>query len=131
MALLAAVLQPPLASFVAPNGVLEWPSPLLNYQRDGIAALLAPPELLLGDDMGLGKTIQAIAALRILFFRREIANALVVCPASLLRQWQRELKKWSPELIVVALAAGAANAATCGESRRIFASSVTRRCEWT
>ena len=104
---LAAVLQPPLAAFVTQNGVLEWPAPLLNYQRDGIAALLARPELLLADDMGLGKTIQAIAALRILFFRREISNALVVCPASLMRQWQRELKKWAPELIVVALAAQA------------------------
>ena len=104
---LAAVLQPPLAAFVTLNGVLEWPAPLLNYQRDGIAALLARPELLLADDMGLGKTIQAIAALRILFFRREVSNALVVCPASLMRQWQRELKKWAPELIVVALAAQA------------------------
>ena len=127
---LAAVLQPPLASFVAPNGVLEWPAPLLNYQRDGIAALLARPELLLADDMGLGKTIQAVASLRILFFRREITSALVVCPASLLRQWQRELAKWAPELIVVALAANAqANAAACGASPRTFASSVMRRCE--
>src|SRR5579871_4398035 len=100
---LAAVLQPPLARLIAPNGVLEWPAPLLKYQREGIAALLKRNEILLADDMGLGKTVQAIAALRILTFQHKIESALVVCPASLLAQWRRELARWAPELKVVTL----------------------------
>lgn len=98
---LAARLQPPLSRLTASNGVLEWPAPLLPYQQDGIAALLARRELLLADDMGLGKTIMAIAALRILFFQQRLQTALVVCPASLLVQWRRELTRWAPDLQVV------------------------------
>ena len=54
---LAARLQPPLSRLTAPNGVLEWPAPLLPYQQEGIAALLSRRELLLADDMGLGKCL--------------------------------------------------------------------------
>ena len=100
---LAARLQPPLSRLTAPNGVLEWPAPLLPYQQEGIAALLSRRELLLADDMGLGKTIQAIAALRILFFQQRMQNALVVCPASLLAQWRRELARWASDLQVVTI----------------------------
>ncbi|MCC6483381.1 MAG: restriction endonuclease [Armatimonadetes bacterium] len=100
---LAAVLQPPLESILGSDSVLEWPSELLPFQRDGVKALLNSQSLLLADDMGLGKTIQTIAALRVLFVRREIANALIVCPASLLTQWRKELALWSPELRSVTL----------------------------
>ena len=101
---LAIVLQPPLAALFASNGVLEWPEPLHGYQRDGISALLQRRELLLADDMGLGKTVQAIAALRILVFQQQIESALVVCPASLLAQWRRELTRWAEELVVAPVA---------------------------
>lgn len=101
---LAARLQPPLARLTAPNGVLEWPAPLLPYQQEGIAALLMRPSLLLADDMGLGKTVMAIAALRILFLQARIASALIVCPASLLAQWRRELAHWATDLRVVTVA---------------------------
>ena len=50
----------------------------------------------LADDMGLGKTIQAIAFLAHI---RNIGNErpfLLVCPTSLLGNWQRELKKFWP-----------------------------------
>jgi SNF2 family DNA or RNA helicase len=98
---LGVVLQPPLTSLPTPNGVLEWPSPLLPYQREGIMTLLARRSLLLADGMGLGKTIQTIAALRILYHRQEIESALVVCPASLMAQWRRELARWAPDLKAV------------------------------
>jgi HJR/Mrr/RecB family endonuclease len=101
---LAAALQPPLSALCAPHGVLDWPAPLLPYQREGIGALLSRRELLLADDMGLGKTIQAIAALRILCYQQQIESALVVCPASLVRQWRRELGRWAAELKVVLIA---------------------------
>jgi SNF2 family DNA or RNA helicase len=96
---LAAVLQPPLERLLHPAG-LEWPAPLMPFQRDGVAVLLSRREVLLADDMGLGKTIQAAAAMRVLSHRGEIARALVACPASLLTQWQRELSRWAPELRV-------------------------------
>ncbi len=100
---LAAALQPPVTNISTANGVLEWPAPLLPYQREGVLALLSRRSLLLADSMGLGKTVQAIAALRILYHRNELESALIVCPASLLIQWRRELAKWSPELRVVAV----------------------------
>lgn len=100
---LAAVLQPPLEMLCMQHGVLDWPAPLLPYQQEGIAALISRNELLLADDMGLGKTVQAIAALRILFYRQEIESALLVCPASLTSQWRRELAKWAPDLRVVVI----------------------------
>lgn len=101
---LAAVLQPPLEYLCASQGVLDWQDPLLPFQKEGIKALITRRELLLADDMGLGKTIQAIAALRILFFRHEITSALIVCPASLLLQWNSELNRWAPELRVAVVA---------------------------
>ena len=77
---------------------LEWPGPLMPFQKDGVRALMANDQLLLADDMGLGKTLQVIAALRILKHRRDIRSALVTAPASLLDQWREELRKWAPEL---------------------------------
>ena len=98
---LAAILQPPLQALLAPSGVLDWPAPLLPFQREGVQALLERRELLLADDMGLGKTIQAIAAMRILFYRQEIESALIVAPAGLMGQWLREFELWAPDLTVV------------------------------
>lgn len=98
---LAVALQPPVTMLATPDGVLEWPSPLLPYQREGVLALLSRRSLLLADSMGLGKTIQAIAALRVLVHQGKLESALIVCPASLLIQWRRELARWAPDLKVV------------------------------
>ena len=48
--------------------------------------------LLLADDVGLGKTIEAGLILTELIQRRALRRILVVCPASLQRQWQEELE---------------------------------------
>jgi SNF2 family DNA or RNA helicase len=109
---LAAILQPPPTSLYTPNGFLEWPAPLLPYQREGVAALVGRTRVLLADDMGLGKTIQAIAALRILFHQQKIASALVVCPASLLAQWHHELTKWAADLKTVPVSGSPATRGT-------------------
>ena len=47
--------------------------------------------LLLADDVGLGKTIEAGLILAEMIQRRRLRRALVLCPASLRRQWQQEL----------------------------------------
>ncbi|KAI1292722.1 DNA repair and recombination protein rad54b [Mortierella claussenii] len=57
---------------------------------------------ILADEMGLGKTLQTIALLWTLlkqspYFGEEssvVKRALVVCPASLITNWQKEFKKW-------------------------------------
>jgi superfamily II DNA or RNA helicase len=73
---------------------------LRPYQRRGLAWLSAMSELGLGgclaDDMGLGKTIQVIA----LHLLRRRGPLLVVCPASLLGNWERELRRFAPDLPV-------------------------------
>ncbi|WP_425315608.1 DEAD/DEAH box helicase [Streptomyces griseoruber] len=70
---------------------------LRDYQLRGLAWLDLMTSLGLGgclaDDMGLGKTITVIA----LHLRRDRTEpTLVVCPASLLGNWQREITRFAP-----------------------------------
>lgn len=70
---------------------------LRDYQLRGLAWLDLMTSLGLGgclaDDMGLGKTITVIA-LHLKRARRE--PTLVICPASLLGNWQREITRFAP-----------------------------------
>jgi SWI/SNF-related matrix-associated actin-dependent regulator 1 of chromatin subfamily A len=63
----------------------------LPYQRAGIAYALGRRAVLLADEMGLGKTIQAIGTINA---DRSVRRVIVVCPASLRANWQRELERW-------------------------------------
>jgi hypothetical protein len=83
-----------------PSGLM---ATLRPYQRRGLAWLAGMCEAGIGgclaDDMGLGKTIQVIA----LHLHRREAKAgptLVVCPASLLGTWEREVRRFSPDVPV-------------------------------
>ncbi|KAF8389613.1 hypothetical protein HHK36_024132 [Tetracentron sinense] len=68
---------------------------LLLYRKRIGGAILA-------DDMGLGKTIQAITYLTLLkHLDNDPGPHLIVCPASLLENWERELKKWCPSFSVL------------------------------
>lgn len=67
---------------------------LRRYQEWGVKYTVAQRRVLLGDEMGLGKTVQAIAVM--VHLRNEGATHFaVVCPASVLTNWCREIAKHS------------------------------------
>ncbi len=71
----------------APEGLSYMP-----FQRAGIAFASTRDATLISDEMGLGKTIQAIGVLNA---DATIKTVLVVCPASVKINWEREVIKWS------------------------------------
>jgi hypothetical protein len=75
---------------------------LRPYQQRGFTWLAALNKLGLGaclaDDMGLGKTVQIITLL--LHLERIKKPSLVVCPTSVLGNWQREIQRFAPSLKV-------------------------------
>lgn len=74
---------------------------LFPYQQTGAEFLVAMAGrgvgVLLADQMGLGKTAQAIA---LLLDQHAHGPSLIVCPASLLRNWSREIEHVAPALTV-------------------------------
>jgi SNF2 family DNA or RNA helicase len=68
---------------------------LAFLERWGLGACLA-------DDMGLGKTVEFIAFLLHLKEQDALENpTLLVCPTSVLGNWEREVKKFAPSLKVL------------------------------
>lgn len=67
---------------------------LFKFQRTGVDFLKTHNRALLADDMGLGKTIQAIVAAK----EQGLEKILVLCPASVKYNWEREIKDWWPEM---------------------------------
>lgn len=66
---------------------------LLQMYRLGFGACLA-------DDMGLGKTVQILAFLEELRAQKPNGKALLIVPASLLGNWQKEAARFTPDLSV-------------------------------
>ncbi len=64
--------------------------PLREYQAFGARFALNQGRVVLGDEMGLGKTMQALAVMSHLVAQGE-NRFLVVCPASVLATWHREI----------------------------------------
>ena len=67
---------------------------LRRYQEWGVKYILHQERALLGDEMGLGKTIEAIAVMASLK-KLGATHFIVVCPASVLTNWCREIEKHS------------------------------------
>lgn len=71
---------------------------LFRFQQTGVEWLAPRRGAVLADDMGLGKTVQALIALP------DAARALCVVPASLRLNWQKEARRWRPDLTPVVAA---------------------------
>lgn len=82
-----------------------------NYQKTGFRWLCTLDSMgfggILADDMGLGKTLQIIS---FLLKKKEGPQkktpSLIVCPASLVYNWESEIEKFAPDLHVCVLAGG-------------------------
>jgi SNF2 family DNA or RNA helicase len=87
-----------------------WDPRLFPFQRAGVAFLAVVERGLLADEMGTGKTVQAISALRYAHetWGAEVLPLLVVAPNTMKRTWEREIRKWWPDLRVVVLNGNAA-----------------------
>ena len=107
-------IELPHSSGIIPASIAQY---LRDYQVDGVAFLhrlfLYQKGGILGDDMGLGKTVQVAAFLTVAFgktgderdnlrmrkMRRASARpwyprVLLVCPGSLMENWNNELTRW-------------------------------------
>jgi SNF2 family DNA or RNA helicase len=99
---------------IIPAPIAQW---LREYQVEGVQFLherfVKQTGAILGDDMGLGKTIQVIAFLTAAFGKtgtqrdakcmrkirrygdgRWYPRVMIVCPGTLMRNWEDELEKW-------------------------------------
>jgi non-specific serine/threonine protein kinase len=77
--------------------------PILRpYQESGFQWLNYLHEVkwggILADDMGLGKTIQALSFIQHIKDERGSLKTLVVCPTTLMYNWENEIKKFTPSL---------------------------------
>ncbi|MCD7761714.1 MAG: SNF2 family helicase [Lachnospiraceae bacterium] len=97
--------EPPekLAGIMRPYQVLgfKW---IRTLEEAGFGGILA-------DEMGLGKTLQTISVLLYDYEEKKPGTehpSLVVCPASLVYNWQEEFEKFAPDMRVLPVTGGAA-----------------------
>lgn len=72
--------------------------PPLTHQKDAIEKLVGSKRFILADDMGLGKTTSTIIAA----LETKAKKILIVCPASLKINWQREIENYSDRSVFIA-----------------------------
>ena len=73
---------------------------LRPYQWKGVHFLVRQNSCLLADEMGLGKTVQVAVALSLLIPKSKYGRVLIVVPAALRINWEKEIDKWAPRLSV-------------------------------
>ena len=82
----------------------EGDADLFPHQRAGVEFLVTARQALLADEPGLGKTAQAIRAIKKLHDQGEdVFPALIVCPNTLKKNWEREFDKWWPGIDVTVI----------------------------
>src|SRR3954452_20361336 len=72
---------------------------LAPFQWAGVRYVLRARRAFLADEQGLGKTVEALAALE----ADDAYPAVVVCPASLKLNWEREAERWLPHRSVAVI----------------------------
>jgi SWI/SNF-related matrix-associated actin-dependent regulator 1 of chromatin subfamily A len=71
--------------------------PPMEHQKVAIEKLLANDKFILADDMGLGKTTSAVIGA----IESGAKKVLIVCPASLKINWQREISNYSDRRVLI------------------------------
>ncbi len=99
--LIFPILQPPLGENFDSPIAFPLGMELYPFQVEGVKFLVNHERALLADEMGLGKSIQTIVAIRILLRGGIITNGLILCPKSVLTDWEKKLWEWAPELRVI------------------------------
>jgi SWI/SNF-related matrix-associated actin-dependent regulator 1 of chromatin subfamily A len=72
--------------------------PPLQHQKEAIEKLAGSRRFILADDMGLGKTTATIIAA----LETGAKKILIICPASLKINWQREIENYSDRTVYIA-----------------------------
>jgi SWI/SNF-related matrix-associated actin-dependent regulator 1 of chromatin subfamily A len=72
--------------------------PPLQHQKEAIEKLAGSRRFILADDMGLGKTTATIIAA----LETGAKKILIICPASLKINWQREIENYSDRSVYIA-----------------------------
>ena len=72
--------------------------PPLSHQKEAIEKLVGSKRFILADDMGLGKTTSTIIAA----LETGIEKVLIICPASLKINWQREIENYTDRSVFIA-----------------------------
>ncbi|QHQ62351.1 DEAD/DEAH box helicase family protein [Anaerocolumna sedimenticola] len=97
--LVEKILNPNITEYDIPDGIQ---AELRGYQVTGYKWLRTLSENNLGgilaDDMGLGKTLQTIVYIAAIKKIIQSAKFLIVCPSSLIYNWQDELENFAPFL---------------------------------
>ena len=86
-----------------PDGLSLYP-----FQRAGIDYVLqkfstGTPSVLIADEMGLGKSIQTVCICNAI---PSMFRVLIICPATIRTNWQREWEKWDTKNLSVAIVSG-------------------------
>lgn len=71
--------------------------PPLSHQKEAIEKLVGNDKYILADDMGLGKTTSTIIAA----LETQAKKVLIICPASLKINWQREIENYSDRSVSI------------------------------
>lgn len=79
------------------------------YQKSGVEFMRNRRAILLGDEMGIGKTIQAIGLYNyhcLNGLQDKTPRVLIVCPATIKKNWMREWQKWAIRRQSIGIAEG-------------------------
>jgi SNF2 family DNA or RNA helicase len=71
--------------------------PMLSHQIEAVNKLVRTKRFILADDMGLGKTTSTVVAA----LETEAKKILIICPASLKINWQREIQNYTDRPIYI------------------------------